>query len=295
MDRAPLYRSHYQLESRRPLTVSNEPCLTLSLISSLFPPLRHLIRKLAVTWSNLSSPRSPLCRILTKTSQPVHIVAVILTCLAMYSMMSPPTKTSLNDSSCHTQTSPQTTTTSTMGSTNKLALFGYLSTFAIQFGAQMWMTFVSGLALYFSLQRHTFGQVQRVLFPKYFALNASLGVVKLFSFCKLLDKAERIGTASFVQIVLIGLATLIEAGIYLHLVEPLLNLMALKQKYERMVGSGKEVGYENQKQLKASPAYQKVHKAFRRTHMIVAMGNLTTVACTFAHLYYMVQKIEFSY
>lgn len=214
----------------------------------------------------------------------------------MYFMMSPATtKTSLDN---HTliETSPQTElpTITTTGATNKLALFGYLSTFAIQFGAQMWMTFVSGLALYFSLQRHTFGQVQRVLFPKYFALNASLGVVKLFSFCKLLDGAERIGTASFVQIILIGLATLIEAGIYLHLVEPLLNLMVLKQKYERMVGSGEEVGYENQKQLKASPAYQKVHKAFRRTHMIVAMGNLTTVACTFAHLYYMVQKIEFS-
>lgn len=159
------------------------------------------------------------------------------------------------------------------------------------------MTFVSGLALYFSLQRHIFGQVQRVLFPKYFAMNATLGLIKLFSFCELLDgeaaaKGGRIGTASFVQIVLIGLATLIEAGIYLHLVDPLLNLMALKYKYEMMVGSGREVGFENQKQLKASPEYQRVHKSFRKTHMVIAMGNLTTVACSFAHLYYLVQRMQ---
>lgn len=97
---------------------------------------------------------------------------------------------------------------------------------------------------------------------------------------------------TFVQIVLMGTSTLIEATIYLHFVEPLLNLMHLKHQYELMVGSGREVGFENQKQLKASPAYQKVHKSFRRTHMIIAMGNLVMVATTVSHLYYMIQKIE---
>lgn len=186
--------------------------------------------------------------------------------------------------------SPQEATTTTP--TNKFALFGYLSTFAIQFGAQMWMTFVSGLALYFSLPRHTFGQCQRVLFPKYFLMNASLGLVKLYSFCKMLEHKEHIGTAAYVQICLIGVATLIEAGIYLHLVEPLLNLMNLKHKYELMVGSGQEVGFENLKALKASPVYKKVHRAFRTTHSLIAMGNLATVACSFSHLYFMIQKIQ---
>lgn len=187
-------------------------------------------------------------------------------------------------------TSPQITPQST--STNKFALFGYLSTFAIQFGSQIWMTFVSGLALYFSLPRHTFGQCQRVLFPKYFLMNASLGLVKLYSFCKMLSGKEHIGTAAFVQIVLIGAATLIEAGIYLNFVDPLLNLMHLKHKYELMVGSGQEVGFENLKALKQSEVFKKVHKAFRRTHMIIAMGNLATVACSCSHLYFMIQKIQ---
>lgn len=249
-----------------------------------------------------------IIRILTRTSQPLHVVAVIVTGIIMYSMYNPATDTSSSSSSSstpiscekhhHQQTSPQSTAESlssspaTATSTNKLALFGYLSTFAIQFGSQIWMTFVSGLALYFSLPRHTFGQCQRVLFPKYFLMNASLGLVKLYSFCHMLEGRERIGTAAYVQMVLIAAATLIEAAIYLHYVDPLLNLMHLKHKYELMVGSGQEVGFENLRALKESVVYKRVHKAFRRTHMIIAMGNLATVACSFSHLYFMIQKIQ---
>ncbi|XP_059351438.1 uncharacterized protein LOC130701910 [Daphnia carinata] len=47
----------------------------------------------------------------------------------------------------------------------------YLSSFSILFGAQMWMTFVSGLVLLFILPRHTFACVQSALFPKYMILN----------------------------------------------------------------------------------------------------------------------------
>lgn len=207
--------------------------------------------------------------------------------------MYPSTTPSLTTNSC--EASPQNVESDDASpSTNKFALFGYLSTFAIQFGSQIWMTFVSGLALYFSLPRHTFGQCQRVLFPKYFLMNACLGLLKLYCFCKMLDGRERIGTAAFAQIVLIGTATLVEAGIYLHLVEPLLDLMCLKHKYEMMVGSGQEVGFENLKALKESAVYKQVHKGFRRTHSIIALGNLVTVACSFSHLVFMIQKIQFA-
>lgn len=60
----------------------------------------------------------------------------------------------------------------------------YLISFSTHFGAQIWMTFVSGLALYFSLPRHIFGSVQVVLFPKYFLLNAILSLVNLAIFLR---------------------------------------------------------------------------------------------------------------
>lgn len=255
--------------------------------------------------------RQPLfhCRILTRTSQPIYAVAVFGTLVAMYwfhpaaspvtSSVPPPPSISWGasaDGAVVDEAAAAEAMTELVRSptTNKFALFGYLSTFGIQMGAQIWMTFVSGLALYFSLPRHTFGQCQKVLFPKYFLMNACLGLIKLISFCHILGEKQHIGMDAFVQIVLMCTSTLIEATIYLYFVEPLLNLMHLKHQYELMVGSGREVGFENQKQLKASPAYQKVHKSFRRTHMIIAMGNLATVAFTFSHLYYMIQKIEMS-
>jgi len=87
---------------------------------------------------------------------------------------------------------------------SRTASFIYLASFVMHFGAQIWMTFVSGnyekdvkhlrgirasrllissllyrnliagLSLYFALPRHTFGEVQRVLFPRYFTINACL-------------------------------------------------------------------------------------------------------------------------
>lgn len=60
----------------------------------------------------------------------------------------------------------------------------YLVSFSTHFGAQIWMTFVSGLALYFSLPRHVFGNVQKVLFPKYFLLNSILSLVTLAIFLR---------------------------------------------------------------------------------------------------------------
>lgn len=41
-----------------------------------------------------------------------------------------------------------------------------------------------GLSLYFALPRHTFGEVQRVLFPKYFTINTCLSLTTLLIFVK---------------------------------------------------------------------------------------------------------------
>lgn len=58
----------------------------------------------------------------------------------------------------------------------------YLGSVSAHFGAQLWMSFVSGLSLYFCLPRHTFGKVQRILFPKYFLINAVLSLISLSVF-----------------------------------------------------------------------------------------------------------------
>lgn len=237
-------------------------------------------------WSN-NNPFSYLFafRILTRTTQPTHVIIVAVTCLVLniiWPVLAP-------ESDQHvTETSPQQPI-------SKWTVFSYVSSFAVHFGNQIWMTFVSGLALYFSLPRHTFGQCQKILFPKYFAINAVLSLVMLICFCQMLNRDAKISTMDFVQIVTMGVTALIEAVVYLYLVQPLLNLMYQKYQFEMMVGSGQEVGYESQKQLKQSLEYQRVHKSFRRIHMTIAIGNVITVACTFSHLYYLVQKIQLNF
>lgn len=42
----------------------------------------------------------------------------------------------------------------------------------------------TGLSLYFALPRHTFNDVQRVLFPRYFTINACLSFITLVIFVK---------------------------------------------------------------------------------------------------------------
>lgn len=192
--------------------------------------------------------------------------------------------------------------TSSGAAPSKWIMFSYLSTFAIHTGAQMWMTFVSGLALYFSLPRHTFASCQKVLFPKFFAIAAVLSMITLACFCNIVQGAAASGTSgrtavdrdSAIQIGVLSVTVLVEMVIRLYLSTPLLDLMKLKYRYEMLVGSGQEIGYENQKQLKASAEYQRVHKAFRRIHMTIAMGNMLTVACSFSHIYYLVQRITFN-
>lgn len=45
--------------------------------------------------------------------------------------------------------------------------------------------FFLGLSLYFNLARHAFGDVQKILFPKYFSLNSLLSAITLIQFGKM--------------------------------------------------------------------------------------------------------------
>ncbi|CAG9855215.1 unnamed protein product [Phyllotreta striolata] len=167
----------------------------------------------------------------------------------------------------------------------------YLGSFSAHFGTQIWMTFVSGLALFFSLSRHTFGSVQEVLFPKYFLLNASLSFVTLFVFMKMNNSALMESTENIVQAISIGVCFMLELTVRLYFTPPLLYLIGVKQKIEKEAGVGLEVGKYNLGSLKDCPYYLQIHKSFRRIHMTVAIMNLLSMACTSLHLYYLSHKL----
>lgn len=181
-------------------------------------------------------------------------------------------------------------TTAARPSKSPMTIFMYLASFSIHFGAQIWMTFVSGLALYFSLPRHTFGMCQEVLFPKYFLLNTLLSVVTVVTFAKINANFNDFRWIS--QLAILSLCLIIEMVISFYLTPSLLRLMRAKYQYERELGNGQEVGYQKTLPAFSCEEYKKTHKNFRRVHMMCAMGNVVAICCTFAHLYYLATKIS---
>ncbi|XP_045481356.1 transmembrane protein 205 [Harmonia axyridis] len=167
----------------------------------------------------------------------------------------------------------------------------YLGSFSMHLGAQIWMTFISGLSLYFSIPRHTFGCVQKVLFPKYFLLNAVLSFITLCVFLR--THNNKFGNIQITsQVISMTLCFLIELLTRLYLTSPLLKLISGKNELEKDAGVGMEVGKFNPGRLLENEEYMKLHKSFRKLHMTIAIGNVISMGCTIWHLHYLSQKLS---
>lgn len=212
-------------------------------------------------------------KILFQTTQPAHVLMLIA--VTIIAMLLNPMR---NRSDALTKPSP-------------FISLVYLSAFMMHFGAQMWMTFVSGLSLYFAVPRHTFGEVQQVLFPRYFGLNSVLSLVTLVIFVKL-HPISTWDAYLALQVGAMALCFFVELLIRLYLAPPLLSLIAAKIAMEKAAGVGLEVGRHDPGPLAKCPHYIKVHKAFRKVHMSIAIGNLMSMACTVLHLLYLANKLS---
>ncbi|CAG5101828.1 Similar to tmem205: Transmembrane protein 205 (Xenopus laevis) [Cotesia congregata] len=220
------------------------------------------------------NPESRIYKILSKTTQPAHVIMIGVV-LYLYSIFNPSSVNQDEDFS-----SPHSGVLS----------FIYLSSFIIHIGSQFWMTFVSGLSLYFALPRHTFNDVQRVLFPRYFTINACLSFITLVIFVKH-HPVETWDTETTIQVAAMSLALMLELLIRLYLTPPLLRLIDEKKGIEQAAGVGKETGCQKIGALKDCPHYMEIHRSFRKTHGCIAMGNVITMGCTIMHLFYISNKL----
>ncbi|KAK8747451.1 hypothetical protein OTU49_016815 [Cherax quadricarinatus] len=166
----------------------------------------------------------------------------------------------------------------------------YVASVSTVFGSQVWMTFVSGLALFFSVQRHVFAQVQQVLFPLYFMCNAVLMLVAVVTYTQHLP-THLWDTHQMMQGGILVSCFLVNLGIRLYLAPVLTKLITIKIAIEREAGLGHEVGTNKPGRLAHCPHYMRLYRAFRRTHMIIAIGNMVSMAATSLHLYYLATKL----
>ncbi|XP_046671678.1 transmembrane protein 205 [Homalodisca vitripennis] len=205
----------------------------------------------------------PIVSVALRTTQPAHVVMVGAMLLLSSSLLQ------LSSAPAH----------------SPLISLAYMGSFSTHLGNQFWMTFVSGLALYFNLPRHDFGAVQKILFPKYFTINSVLSLVTLLSFTKL-HHLTSMKSPEIVQVASMSVCFLLELTIRLYVVPTVIGLITKKTELELAAGVGREVGHFRPGRLLGCPYYQGLHQRFRRLHLLVAVGNIATMACTSLHLYY---------
>lgn len=208
---------------------------------------------------------SNLVRVLASSTQPAHVIALV-SVFIVASIILP----------------SRDTPTSHTHHTHPFTRLSYLCAFSLHIGSQFWMTFMSGLSLYFSLPRHAFGEVQKVLFPKYFSLNSMLSLVILIQFVRVCQWDHY----TYLQIGTLSLCFLLELLIRLYIVPPVIQLITIKTELEAAAGVGQEVGRYKLGPLIHCPHYMKLHQTFRRLHMITALGNILTISCSAFHLHY---------
>ncbi|XP_067139801.1 transmembrane protein 205 [Centruroides vittatus] len=168
--------------------------------------------------------------------------------------------------------------------------FIYISTFATHFGTQIWMTFISGLVLFFNLPRTVFGQVQKQLFPKYFFLNSILGFVTFIIY--VFHRPLKGNQADHkVQMWALGICFLSELMVRLYVVPIMLSVMEKRNALEKEAGVGMEVGHHDPGPLRRCPRYMKLHRTFRKLHGTCAVANIISMGCNAIHMYYLAVRL----
>ncbi|XP_059045438.1 transmembrane protein 205-like, partial [Achroia grisella] len=192
--------------------------------------------------------------VVTKTTQPFHIALAAVMLLTWLSKPSP-------------------------NASIRLWRALYVGAVATHLGAQIWMTLVSGIVLYFTLPRHDFGRVQTVLFPLYYAFNAAMSLIGLFAYTRTqyLSNFEHI---SWVQVALLLAMFSIEAFIRLRLVRPMIRAKHIKTQMEEAAGGGQEIGQLILGELAHCPRYMRILRVFRMYHSSIAMGTMITLGCS---------------
>ncbi|KAG8188335.1 hypothetical protein JTE90_026952 [Oedothorax gibbosus] len=167
----------------------------------------------------------------------------------------------------------------------------YVACFATHFGTQFWMTFASGLVLFFSLPRHIFGRVQRCLFPKYFLCNSLLSAATLALFI-LHHPAANNSHELRVQIWTLLTCFLSEFSARVYIVPHLLEAMEERMALEENAGVGMEIGRHNPGPLANCPHYNQIDKRFKFYHGICAAANVISMACSTLHLYFLSTRLR---
>ncbi|NXQ37174.1 TM205 protein, partial [Alaudala cheleensis] len=176
--------------------------------------------------------------------------------------------------------------------TIKLLHLLFLST---SWGMQVWVTFVAGFVMSRHLPRHTFGSIQRELFPYYFHISSTCAFLNLTLFA-LSHPSERLCEEHKAQIIIFFVciaASVLNTQCFGQVTS---DIVADLQLMEQSQGLGQELGLaasEPRRQLRASnPAYRQLARRFARYHALSSLCNLCCIVCNGLSLHHLAAQLS---
>ncbi|NWX55297.1 TM205 protein, partial [Promerops cafer] len=164
--------------------------------------------------------------------------------------------------------------------TIKLLHLLFLST---SWGMQVWVTFVAGFVMSRHLPRHTFGSIQRELFPYYFHISSTCAFLNLTLFA-VPHTCEALTAGFAPPQIIVFLLCIAAAVLNTQCFGPVTSGIAADlQRVERSHGLGQELGLAAsgpRRQLRASsPSYRQLARRFALYHALSSLCNLLCIAC----------------
>ncbi|XP_048590036.1 transmembrane protein 205 [Nematostella vectensis] len=165
-----------------------------------------------------------------------------------------------------------------------LTKFAHVFSFGTWIGIQFWATFIAGATMYFNMPRHAFGELQSILFPKYFMSGVCCSAVALATFC-VMHPAQQWVTNEKLQVAGLSVSLLSCMLNYMYLEPNTTVLMHLRYAFERERGYGNEIGPIPDEKLKHDEQYLKITHKFACIHGFSSMMNILSYAGCLVHLW----------
>ncbi|GAB1610629.1 transmembrane protein 205-like isoform X1 [Argonauta hians] len=161
----------------------------------------------------------------------------------------------------------------------------HLGSFAINFGAQQWVSFIAGPVMIMVLPRHKFGEVQSKLFPCYFALETITSTITLVTYI-LKHPAISWENNNKLQVALLSSNIVFSILNFLVFGPKSTEAMFRRHAVEQKAGVGHEVGFVvDRTELMKNPLYAAINKAFSRLHMASTFSNFMVMMGNYSHLF----------
>ncbi|KAM9280068.1 transmembrane protein 205 [Cariama cristata] len=174
----------------------------------------------------------------------------------------------------------------------KLLHLVFLST---SWGMQIWVTFVAGFVMGSRLPRHTYGFIQRELFPYYFHIGSACAFLNLTLFA-MYHPSELLSDEQTTQIIIFFVCIAASVLNTQWFGQVTSDIVADMHLIERSHGLGQEVGLFTSKSCEqlcvSNPSYKQLSRQLTLYRALSSLCNLSCIACNGLSLYYLAAHLS---